>query len=74
MQFGGANIQARNTENGCVPLHDAASRGHIEVVKELLCLNAPAKARNKNKLLPSQLARANGYIECAQILGRRRFY
>lgn len=69
MQLGCANIQARNTTTGDVPLHDAASHGHKEVVKELLSLNAPANPRNNENLVPAQLARANNFIECAEILG-----
>lgn len=70
VQDGFANIQARNTENGDVPLHDAASRGHKEVVKELLSLNAPVNPRNNENLVPAQLARANNFVECAEILGK----
>lgn len=70
VQVGCANIQARNTKTGDVPLHDAASRGHTEVVKELLSLNAPANPRNNENLVPAQLARENNFIECAEILGR----
>lgn len=70
VQVGSANIQARNTENGWVPLHEAASRGHKEVVKQLLSLNAPVNPRTKTNFLPSQLARNNNHIECAIILGK----
>lgn len=70
MQVGGANIQARNTENGSVPLHEAAAHGHKEVVRELLSLNAPANPRNTSGMVPSQIARTNGHIECAEILGK----
>jgi tyrosine-protein kinase len=68
VQVGNANIQSRNTETGAVPLHEAASRGHKEVVKELLSLNAPVNPRDKDHQLPSHLARKNGFIECAEIL------
>ncbi|CAG9816444.1 unnamed protein product [Phaedon cochleariae] len=68
VQIGGANIQARHTETGAVPLHEAASRGFKEVVVELLSLNAPARPRNKEGLIPAQLARGNNHIECAVIL------
>lgn len=70
VQLGNANIQARNTETGSVPLHEAASRGHKEVVKELLSLNAPARPRNKENKTPAQLARSNNHNDCAEILGR----
>lgn len=69
MQVGKANIQARSTENEHVPLHEAASYGHKDVVKELLSLNAPVNPRTKNKYLPSQLARMNEHLECAEMLG-----
>ncbi|KAJ3639318.1 hypothetical protein Zmor_002683 [Zophobas morio] len=68
VQVGNANIQSRNTETGAVPLHESASRGHKEVVKELLSLNAPVNPRDQENRLPSHLARKNGFIECAEIL------
>ncbi|KAL3289653.1 hypothetical protein HHI36_023062 [Cryptolaemus montrouzieri] len=68
VQVGGANIQARNTENGAVPLHEAAAKGNKEVVRELLSLNAPVNPRNRTGLIPSQIARSCGFIECADIL------
>nr|XP_023011700.1 tyrosine-protein kinase shark [Leptinotarsa decemlineata] len=73
VQLGGANIQARNTETGTVPLHEAANRGHKEVVKELLSLNAPARPRNKNNLIPAQLARMNKHLDCADILDKYKY-
>ncbi|XP_018576100.1 tyrosine-protein kinase shark isoform X2 [Anoplophora glabripennis] len=68
VQIGGANVQARNTESGAVPLHEAASRGHKEVINELLSLNAPVRPRNKDNQTPAQLARLKNHIECAEIL------
>lgn len=71
MVLGKANLQARNTENGEVPLHVAANEGHIEVIKVLLSLNAPVNPRTNNNLVPAELARRNGHIECAEFLGER---
>lgn len=68
MQVGKANIQARSTENEWVPLHDAASHGHKDAVRELLSLNAPVNPRTKSNNLPSELARAGGHSDCAEIL------
>lgn len=71
VELGGANIQARHTLTEAVPLHEAASHGHIEVVKELLKLRAPARPRNKDNLTPAELARQNNHIECAELLGKK---
>ncbi|KAF5281211.1 hypothetical protein FQR65_LT14826 [Abscondita terminalis] len=68
VQVGQADIQARSTENAHVPLHEAASYGHKDVVKELLSLNAPVNPRTKQNQIPSELARKNGHTECAEIL------
>lgn len=68
VQVGNANIQARNTESGAVPLHEAAALGHKSVISELLSLNAPVYPRTKEGLVPSQLARNNGHVECVAIL------
>ncbi|KAL1492891.1 hypothetical protein ABEB36_011064 [Hypothenemus hampei] len=65
---GKANFQARNTESGEVPLHVAASEGHLEVIKALLALNAPVNPRTKKNLVPAQLARIKGHTECAKFL------
>lgn len=68
MCSGGANIQARHTESGEVPLHIAAAFGHKTVIKELLSLNAPVRPRNKDNLIPAQLARRNNHTDCVEML------
>ncbi|XP_072401763.1 tyrosine-protein kinase Shark [Diabrotica undecimpunctata] len=73
IQTGNANIQARNTETGAVPLHEAASQGHKTVVKELLSLNAPARPRNNDSMTPAQLARLNNHPDCAEILENYKY-
>ncbi|XP_065166490.1 tyrosine-protein kinase Shark-like [Atheta coriaria] len=65
---GKANIQARNTENDWVPLHEAANAGHKKIIQELLSLNAPVRPRTKNNELPIDLARTNGHFDCVAIL------
>lgn len=69
---GHANIQARNTETGWVPLHEAASRGHEEIVKILLSMNAPVNPRTIKNELPWELAIQNNHKECADILRKYR--
>lgn len=53
-----------------MPLHEAASRGHIDVVKMLLSLNAPVNPRTIKNEVPWQLARTNEHFECANLLER----
>ncbi|XP_012260350.2 tyrosine-protein kinase Shark isoform X1 [Athalia rosae] len=65
---GGANIQARNTKTGMVPLHEAASRGHSTVIQVLLSMNAPVNPRTIADDIPADLARRNGHIDCAKLL------
>lgn len=54
---------------GWVPLHEAASRGHIEVVQALLSLNAPVRPRTNNNDTPATIAARNGHFQCATLLG-----
>jgi ankyrin repeat protein len=61
-------LKLNNLSIGWVPLHDAASRGNISVVSELLALNAPVKPRSNDGETPAQLAAAVGYPECEEIL------
>lgn len=68
IESGGANIQIRNTKTTWVPLHEAASRGYIDVVKTLIALGAPLRPRTEKNEIPARLAEANGHIDCAKIL------
>ncbi|XP_051153972.1 tyrosine-protein kinase Shark [Leptopilina boulardi] len=66
--LGGANVQARHTETGMVPLHEAASRGHKEVIEVLLSLNAPVNPRTLADDVPADLAKRNSHSECEKFL------
>ncbi|XP_045459480.1 tyrosine-protein kinase Shark [Melitaea cinxia] len=65
---GNANYQMRHAPTGKVPLHDAAQRGHIECIKVLLRLKAPAHPRTLTNDTPAQLAKHYGHTECYQLL------
>ncbi|XP_038207977.1 tyrosine-protein kinase Shark isoform X1 [Zerene cesonia] len=66
--YGHANYQMRHAPTGKVPLHDAAQRGHIECIKVLLKLKAPAHPRTLAQETPAQLAKHYGHTECYQLL------
>ncbi|CAH0727482.1 unnamed protein product, partial [Brenthis ino] len=65
---GKANYQMRHAPSGKVPLHEAAQRGHIECIKVLLKLKAPAHPRTLAYDTPAQLAKHNGHTECYLLL------
>ncbi|KAL0901330.1 hypothetical protein ABMA27_006613 [Loxostege sticticalis] len=65
---GHANYQMRHAPTGKVPMHDAAQRGHIECIKVLLKLKAPAHPRTLAKDTPADLAKHYGHTECYQLL------
>lgn len=67
-----ANIQARNNETGCVPLHAAASQGHLGAVQALLAHAAPHMPRTTSGELPIDFAREHGHHECAAYLEQYR--
>lgn len=65
-----AYIDARNNDNGRVPLHEAASTGNLDVVKLLLEHGVPHLPRaTKEFETPAQLARGKGYTKTAEYLG-----
>ncbi|KAF7997213.1 hypothetical protein HCN44_005490 [Aphidius gifuensis] len=66
--LGGANVQARHTETGMVPLHEAASAGQKEVINVLLSMNAPVYPRTVDDDTPLDLAIKNGHQECVKLL------
>uniref|UniRef100_A0A1B6K422 SH2 domain-containing protein n=2 Tax=Homalodisca liturata TaxID=320908 RepID=A0A1B6K422_9HEMI len=69
---GKANVQIRNPSTGCVPLHEAASRGHKEVVQALLSMKAPLLPRTAANQTPYDLALQNGFESLAQLLSSHK--
>lgn len=64
-----AYTDARNNSTGCVPLHEAALHGNLEVVKFLLDLGVPHLPRCTYGQIPAQLARDAGHNATAEYLG-----
>lgn len=56
-----------------VPLHEAASRGFVDVALVLLSLGAPTRPRTIDNLTPALLARANKHFKCEDLLGKYFF-
>lgn len=67
-----ANIQARNNGTGCVPLHDAARHGNLEVVKTLLELGAPHMPRSTFGELPIDYANEGNHRNIVTFLGKKK--
>ena len=54
-------------ENGCTPLHVAASHGRIEVVKILLNNGADMNAKTEDGHTPLHWAASHGHTEIVKI-------
>ncbi|XP_054269206.1 tyrosine-protein kinase Shark [Macrosteles quadrilineatus] len=72
VESGKANVQIRNPNTGCVPLHEAASRGHRDVVQVLLNLHAPLRPRDGENQTPFDLATFGGHNSTAQLLANHK--
>ncbi|KAI8438748.1 hypothetical protein MSG28_011153 [Choristoneura fumiferana] len=66
--FGYTPLHMRHAPTGKVPLHDAAQRGHIDCIKVLLKLKAPAHPRTVAQDTPADLAKHHGHTECYELL------
>lgn len=64
-----ASPQIRHRVTGMVPLHEAASRGHLECVKIMMAMSVTPLSRTKEDQTPADLARRNGFYQCARRLG-----
>ncbi|KAF9017520.1 hypothetical protein BDZ89DRAFT_1140671 [Hymenopellis radicata] len=54
--------------SGSTPLHFAAANGNTNIVTTLLLKGAHADRADKHGIIPEQLARQNGWLECADVL------
>ncbi len=55
-------------QNGFTPLHEAALRGHADLVQVLIRHHADASARNSEDQTPGDLARESGHLEVAKLI------
>jgi ankyrin repeat protein len=55
-------------QRGFTPLHEAALRGHAELVRLLLAHGADPAARNEDERTPADLARERGLAAIASLL------
>uniref|UniRef100_A0A182K3X2 SH2 domain-containing protein n=1 Tax=Anopheles christyi TaxID=43041 RepID=A0A182K3X2_9DIPT len=63
-----ASLQARNSETGWVPLHEAADNGNIDAIKEMLSHRVPHRPRTNFGEMPSDLARHRGHYQVVEFL------
>ncbi|TMA34991.1 MAG: hypothetical protein E6J87_05180 [Deltaproteobacteria bacterium] len=59
-------------QGGATPLHEAAFRGHADLVRLLLRHGAEPNIPDSEGKRPSDLARENGHEEVAALLAHRR--
>lgn len=67
----GANVHARD-DGGLIPLHNACSFGHAEVVSLLLCQGADPNARDNWNYTPLHEAAIKGKIDVC--IGKVHYY
>lgn len=67
----GANVHARD-DGGLIPLHNACSFGHAEVVSLLLCQGADPNARDNWNYTPLHEAAIKGKIDVC--IGKSLFF
>lgn len=64
-----ASPQIRNRATGMVPLHEAASRGHLDCIQIMIAMCVTPLSRTKLDETPADLARKNAFYQCARRLG-----
>jgi tyrosine-protein kinase len=63
LEEGNANPQIRKNDDGYVPMHEAAARGHLDCVKVLSKNHVPLRPRTLDYKLPIHLALAANEAE-----------
>lgn len=63
-----AQVEDRGQKNDCTPLMEAASAGHVEIIKLLISHNADVNAQSSTGNTPLMYACAAGHIEAVKEL------
>lgn len=62
-----ANVEDRGMKGDCTPLMEAASAGHVEIVKLLLAHNADVNAQSSSGNTPLMYACGGGHTEVVKV-------
>ena len=63
----GADVDARNPEDGRSPLHAACAAGHVAVAAQLLSAGASSTARDAEGLTPAELAHRALHLDVVRV-------
>jgi len=63
-----AQVEDRGQKNECTPLMEAASAGHVDIVKLLISHGADVNAQSTSGNTPLMYACAGGHVECVKTL------
>lgn len=63
-----AQVEDRGQKNDCTPLMEAASAGHVDIIKLLLSHNADVNAQSSTGNTPLMYACAGGHVRAVQEL------
>lgn len=68
----GTNINAKDDKYGATPLHEAASRGHIEIAKLLISKKANVDSKGKYGETPLHRAVLGGHADLVDLLIQKK--
>lgn len=63
-----ALVEDRGQKNDCTPLMEAASAGHVDIIRLLISHNADANAQSSTGNTPLMYACAGGHVEAVREL------
>ncbi|KAK4248619.1 hypothetical protein C7999DRAFT_30983 [Corynascus novoguineensis] len=68
----GADPNARSTDNLSTPLHNAAGKGYVNIVRTLLSRGADPNAARSDQWTPLHVAANKDQVECLRLLLKRK--